>query len=270
MVFIISIIVSIFTAFSGSLLGLGGGMLFVPLMLFVGAHIAGFEWATPQAIVGISLLSMVFTTLSSSLANHRKGLIDYRLGFYYILGSIPGGIFGSYLSIFISGDEFPLYFGSLLLLISLLFFIQSSPERNYSEKGLERRVIVNGIEHVYWIRLLWPIIISFCIGMTSGLFGIGGGSMIVPTMILLFGVPAHIAMATSLFTIIFTSAVGSGTHIFLGHIHWLYALTILPGAFLGGWLGAKVNQVLQGKTLIRILQIFLILIGLYLIIDALT
>jgi len=271
MVYIICFIVALITAFAGSLLGLGGGVLFVPIMLLFSKLMDGFQWATPQAIVGISLIAMILTTLSSTFSNWRRGLVDFRLGLYLVSGSVPGGIFGSWLNRYVQMDNFPLYFGSLLILISLLFLVKpkSKTEGLEHRKGTLRIFLMNGVEYQYKITWIQPFIISFFVGTLSGLFGIGGGSMIVPSLILLFGVPAHIAIATSLFMIIFSSSVGSITHIALGHIPWLYVIYVLPGAIIGGWVGAKVNQLMNGAMLIRILQICLVLIGVYLIADSL-
>lgn len=267
---VICIVVAIITSFAGALLGLGGGVLFVPIMLLFAGKLSGFEWADPQAIVGISLIAMIFTTMTSTVSNFRKGLVDFRLGFYLVTGSVPGGIVGSWLNRYVEVDNFPLYFGILLLLISSLFLIE--PKKNQEEaehgNGTLRILVVNGTAFRYRIAWMQPFIIAFFVGILSGLFGIGGGSMIVPSLILLFGVPAHIAIATSLFMIIFSSGVGSVTHIALGHIPWHYVAYVVPGAIVGGWLGAHVNQLMNGKTLIRSLQICLILIGLYLIVDS--
>ncbi|WLV23891.1 sulfite exporter TauE/SafE family protein [Aciduricibacillus chroicocephali] len=270
MVYIICIVTAIATSFAGALLGLGGGVLFVPIMLLFTNFLTGFEWVNPQSIVGVSLIAMIFTTITSTISNSRNGLVDFRLGFYLISGSVPGGIFGSWLSRYIQMENFPLYFGVLLLLISLLFLIEmkSGEEKIDHGKGILRILVVNGTEYRYRISWLKPFFIAFFVGTLSGLFGIGGGSMIVPSLILLFGVPAHIAIATSLFMIIFSSGVGAITHIALGHIPWHYTLYVVPGAIIGGWLGAHVNQILNGKTLIRSLQICLVLIGLYLIVDS--
>lgn len=270
MVFIICLIVALITAFAGSLLGLGGGVLFVPIMLLFAKSLDGFEWATPQAIVGISLIAMIFTTMSSTYANWRKGLVDFRLGLYLVSGSVPGGVMGSWLNRYVQVESFPLYFGSLLIFISMLFLLKpkSQAEGLEHRKGSLRIFLMNGVAYKYKITWIQPFIISFFVGTLSGLFGIGGGSMIVPSLIILFGVPPHIAIATALFMIIFSSGVGSITHIALGHIPWHYVLYVVPGAIVGGWFGAKVNQVMNGSMLIRILQICLLFIGIYLIADS--
>ena len=87
----------------------------------------------------------------------------------------------------------------------------------------------------------------------------------VPSLILLFHFPPHIAVATSMLLLFFTSLTSSITHIWMGHVNWLYALALIPGAWIGGTLGAKINQKLPSKTIVIILRIVLILVGIRLI-----
>src|SRR5699024_6470637 len=115
-------------------------------------------------------------------------------------------ILGSWLNQFIDTDKFSLYFGILMLLISFLFLLkrdqQQKTNRNYN------RAFQIGGRTFYYAVSFWKILpISIVIGILSGLFGIGGGSIIVPAMILLFGIPAHIASATSMFIIMFVSII---------------------------------------------------------------
>lgn len=251
-VVILCIVIGLITAIIGSLLGLGGGILLVPVLLLLYTYVNGFEWATPQAAVGISLISMVFTAFASTISNYRSKLVHIKVGIYYLIGGLPGSIIGSYLNGYVHVDNFPIYFGSLQIIISLLFFIKPNKDREAKP-----------------VSPLIPILLSLGIGTMSGLFGIGGGSMIVPTMILLFGIPIHIAIATSLFIITFMSTIGAGTHITLGHIPWNYVSYFVVTAFIGGIIGAKINHLLKGRTIEWILRIFLMFIGLYLIIDKL-
>jgi uncharacterized membrane protein YfcA len=133
-----------------------------------------------------------------------------------------------------------------------------------------RTVHIDGETFHYHIALLPAFAISFVVGLLSGLFGIGGGSITVPALILVFGVPIQIAIATSMFMILFISIISSGTHIILGHIVWEYAFLFIIGAWLGGTIGARTNQFLKGKTLEWILRIVLVVIGLRLIFDGLS
>ncbi|WP_284141660.1 MULTISPECIES: sulfite exporter TauE/SafE family protein [unclassified Virgibacillus] len=271
MVYLICILIGIVTAFFGSLIGLGGGVILIPILLFLHQYSAAFAWATPQAIVGLSLIVMIFTALSSTIAYYRAGRVDYKTGLLFISGSIPGGILGSWLNQFIDADYFSLYFGILTILISLLFFLKrKQPSEKSKANGKRIRTFqVDGQTYHYTVNLVFAFVLSFFVGMLSGMFGIGGGSIMVPAMILLFGFPAHIATATSMFMIFFISIIGASTHIALGHINWEYVFFFIPAAYLGGKLGAYVNQKLQGKTLEWILRIMLILIGVRLITEGL-
>lgn len=266
MVYIICVVIGFITAFAGSLIGLGGGVILIPSLLLLHHYTDMFAWATPQIIVGVSLMVMVITALSSSLSYFKKGRVDYKTGYLFLVGSIPAGIFGSWLNQYINVDRFSLYFGILMLSISFLFLLKREPDqtayRNYN------RAFQIGDQTYYYSISFWKIfLISIVIGLLSGLFGIGGGSIIVPAMILLFGIPAHIASATSMFIILFISIITVSSHVFLGHISWQYVFFFIPGAWLGGVLGAKTNQRLNGRTLEWILRILLVIIGIRLMIE---
>ncbi len=113
------------------------------------------------------------------------------------------------------------------------------------------------------------IFIAFIVGFISGLFGIGGGALLVPAMMLLFAFPAHIAVATSMFIVFLSAIVSSATHISLGNVSWIYALILIPGAWIGGKIGAYINTKLSGNAVINLLRITLIILGTRLIIISL-
>src|SRR5690625_6010261 len=71
------------SAFVGSLVGLGGGIIFVPAMLLLYQYTDTFTWADPQTIVGISLISMVFTGLSSTIVYLKLKRIDIKIGLFF-------------------------------------------------------------------------------------------------------------------------------------------------------------------------------------------
>ncbi len=257
MVYIICVLIAVVSAFIGSLIGLGGGIILIPSLLFMYQTSDSFAWATPQIIVGISLIAMIFTAFSSTVSYYKKRRVDYRIGLLLLTGSIPGGIFGSWLNQFVDSDKFTLYFGLLMITLSLSFLIKRKRPASGSND-----------ETFHYNVSFWPaFIISLIVGILSGLFGIGGGSIMVPAMILLFGLPVHIATATSMFMILFISIISASTHIALGHIAWEYVFFFIPGAWIGGTIGAKVNQKITGGILEWFLRIILIIIGVRLIIE---
>lgn len=271
MVYIISIVIGMAAAFTGSLIGIGGGVILIPSLLFLHQYVEAFDWATPQIIVGISLMVMIFTALSSTISYLKKGRVDYKTGWLFLTGSIPGGIIGSWVSKSVDADKFSLYFGMVMLVISLLFFLRrKGSEKPILEGTWKRTFYVDEQKYHYSISVIPAFIISLIVGILSGLFGIGGGAIMVPAMILLFGVPTHIATATSMFMILFISTISATSHLFLGHIAWSYVIFFIPAAYIGGKIGAYVNQLLKGNTLEWVLRIILVVIGFRLIFDGLS
>lgn len=272
MVYIISFLIGIIAAFIGSLAGLGGGIILIPSLLLLNQFVDAFSWATPQKIVGISLIVMIVTALSSTISYAKKKRVDYKTGRLFLYGSIPGGVMGSWLNQFVNADKFSLYFGILMIVLSLLFFVKrkSPPAKDASANDKTIRTFqVDEKAYRYAIPFWSAFIISLIVGTVSGLFGIGGGSIMVPAMIILFGIPAHIAAATSMFMIFFISIISASTHIILGHISWGHVIFFVPGAWIGGTIGARANQWLKGNTLEWILRILLVIIGFRLIFEGL-
>lgn len=272
LVILISILIGFLSAFVGSLVGLGGGIVFVPAMLFLYDYVAAFSWATPQTVVGISLVTMVFTGLSSTLAYYKLKRVDVSTGVLFLIGSLPGAIVGSWLNTKFNADDFSLYFGILMLIVFLTMLIDREKLTKNKQLVVTERTktfTIDGETHQYNVPLLGAIILSFAVGMLSGLFGIGGGTISVPAMILLFGIPVQVAIATSMFMIFFISLFSASTHIVLGHIVWTYVIFFVIGSYLGGTVGARTGKLLRGKTLEWLLKIVIIIAAIQLIVDGL-
>ncbi|ELK46983.1 UNVERIFIED_CONTAM: sulfite exporter TauE/SafE family protein [Halobacillus marinus] len=264
--FLIMFFIGLVTAIIGSVAGLGGGVILVPALLFLGDHYASFDWVTPQSIVGISLVVMIFTGMASAISYIKHKRVDKKIGVIFLYGSIPGGIVGSWLNQFFESDGFSLFFGVIMIAVSLLFFIpRRRPDNPLFTTGIQREKVVDGETYTYQMPVMFGLVLSFAVGLLSGLLGIGGGSLMVPAMILLLGLPAHIATATSMFMIFFASISSSATHIALGHVEWAHTLWFIPGAYIGGTLGAWMNRKLRGQAVEWFLRILLILIGIRLI-----
>lgn len=255
----------------GSIVGFGGGVILVPILLILHATTPLFDWASASTIVGISLIIMIFTALSSTYAYAKSKRIDYKSGLYFIGGSLPGGILGAWLNQFVETDMFSLFLGIFMLLIFSMFLFKKTPIPEKEDIDIDnshkvvREVKIGESTYRYAFSPYIAIAIAFVVGMLSGFFGIGGGSLMVPAMILLFHFPPHIATATSMFMILALSIVSSGTHIVLGHIEWMYVWAFIPGAWFGGVLGAKINQQLSSKTVEYLLRTVVFLIGIRLI-----
>lgn len=271
LVIIFALIIGFLSAFVGSLVGLGGGIIFVPAMLFLYDNVASFNWATPQTIVGISLITMVFTGMSSTLAYYKLKRLDIRTGVLFLIGSLPGSVVGSWLNTKMNVDSFSLYFGILMLVVFFMMLIDReklTKNRPLKITDKTRTFVLDNETYQYNVNVIPAFVLSFAVGMLSGLFGIGGGTISVPIMILFFGIPVQIAIGTSMFMIFFISIISSTTHIFLGHIVWKYMLFFILGSYIGGTVGARTSKFFTGKTLEWFLKAVIVLAAIQLIYDS--
>ncbi|MEC1618283.1 sulfite exporter TauE/SafE family protein [Bacillus haynesii] len=267
MEYLILIILGFIAGTIGSLVGLGGGIVIVPSLLFLAGLPMLFDHVTPQMAVGTSLVVIIFTGLSSTLAYMKYKTVDYKSGLIFFIGSGPGSIAGAHVSTYFSSDSFSLWFGIFMILISLSLMIKKKVKpAEKKHTGVIRTFTGDeGQEYTYSYHPLAGIAIAFFVGFLGGLFGIGGGSLMVPAMILLFLFPTRVAVATSMFIIFLSSVAGSAGHVIAGHVNWLYAFALIPGAWFGGQLGAYINKKMQTKTIVLIMRFVLIIIGIRLI-----
>ena len=98
MIFLILLLAGLASGIVGALIGLGGGVILVPALLFLSSSVSTFPDLSPQEIVGLSVVMMIFTGLSSTLAYMKVKTVDYRSGFIFFLGSAPGTIVGAFVN----------------------------------------------------------------------------------------------------------------------------------------------------------------------------
>lgn len=267
MVWITLILIGIGASSLGSLIGLGGGIIVVPALLYIGT-LSGFGLITPQVAAGTSLFTMIFTGLSSTLAYMKHKTVDYKSGLIFLIGSGPGSILGAWASEALNLHSFSIFFGLFILLVSVVLMLKDKlkPIPYRKDKGIIRTFTDNaGKSFEYGYSLPMVICITFIVGFLSGVLGVGGGSLMVPTMILLFFFPPHVAVATSMFMILPTSILSSITHVILGNVNWMYALALIPGAWVGAKIGVYFNQKLNSKAIVIILRSILVIIAVRLI-----
>ncbi|MCI0534174.1 MAG: sulfite exporter TauE/SafE family protein [Verrucomicrobiales bacterium] len=109
-------------------------------------------------------------------------------------------------------------------------------------------------------------LIGLVSGITSGLFGVGGGIVMVPAMMFFMGMDIKAAVGTSLAVIIPTAIAGSYQHYTQGNVRWLTALALVPTAMVGSVLGAHLTKIIPATDLKRAFGAFLIVVGLRLVI----
>lgn len=264
-------LIGFFAATLGSIIGLGGGIIIIPILTFMSQYTPFFHEVTPQYAVGVSTITIVMTALSASLANRKKKTIAYRMGIYLFIGAAPGAFFGAYTNKFLDFSAFSLYYGVFLIIAAGILMLKSrirplklkmyTSENTYTDN--------QGITHTYIYSPVIGIPLAFCVGFISGIFGIGGGTLLVPGMMLFFGVPAIVAAATSMFVILGTSILNTIQQITYDHVIWMYVLFLIPGAWIGGIVGPYISSKIKGRTIVILLQATMIIIGIQFIIQAL-
>lgn len=241
------VILGFFIGFIVSMIGLAGGVFFIPLLVLV----YGFN---PASAVGVSLFAMTGVTLASSIGYFLRGKVDVKLSLLYDFFDIPGVVLGAWLTVLLSSNILLFSCGLVILIMGFaLLFYEYLKVNVKSRKGW-------GLKEYFLSSVS-----SLFSGLITGLTGMGGGTTDTTTMILL-GVPVATAVASSEFAMLLTNLFGLFVHGFLGNIDYLFAFPLFAGALLGALSGAHYSSKVKTKTLRRVLAVFVFFLGLRLII----
>jgi len=125
MEWIVLAILGLIAAILGSIMGLGGGIIIVPSLMILSEHSSILNGITPQIAVGTSLLVMIFTGLSSTIAYFKQKKVDVQSGLIFFIGSGPGALFGVWLNKDINVDVFLIAFGAFIVFVSFILMIRN-------------------------------------------------------------------------------------------------------------------------------------------------
>lgn len=257
---VISFLIFILISSLASLVGLGGGVFYVPALIFLGYS---FNEAST-----LSLFLIVVTGVSASLRFRKGGLIDWKMAlvmeFFTGLGAFVGGI----TAISFNETFLKILFSTVLFVIAVFILVKKG-----GENGIQKPV-KTGFGHwvrnfngmTYSIPVLLMVIVTFSAGYLSSILGISGGAIKVAAMILLFGIPSKVAVATSSLMVGFTGLTGLLGHLVHTNIDWKIGLVLIVAVFIGGKLGSKVSMGFSEKTVNNVAG--LIYIGLALLMIA--
>jgi uncharacterized protein len=235
----------------GTLVGIGGGVILIPIFLLI------FNWA-PQQAIGTSLAVVFLNALSGSIAYIKQKKVYYDAAIRFSLATLPGAIMGSYLAKYFTGSGFRITFGILLMVMALLMYFRPSKKGEQEEFNKD----------TFTYNRTFGVVLSAFVGFLSSILGIGGGIIHVPAMIFLLSFPTHIATATSHFVLAISSFFGVASHFFLGNILMIPALFIGGGAVAGAQFGAFLSVKAKSKLILTLLSIALFALGIRLIFAA--
>ena len=218
----------------GALLGLGGGILIVPILTL------GFDMPLAAA-VGTSLICVIATSTGGAAVNVRAGRADVRLGILLGAGTVVGALTGGVAAGLLPERVIAGLFAGLLAYTS--YRMGREALRRPDTTGEQRRPSTPsetaGGSDPGHRRLPAALGGSFVAGNVSGLLGVGGGIVIVPLLHLTMGAPMRVAVATSNFMIGITAAAGAYAYLFRGDVDANVAAPVVLGVAIGSALGAR-------------------------------
>jgi uncharacterized membrane protein YfcA len=240
--------------FSSGLLGIGGGVILNPILLFF-LRSKGVPWdVVTHTVFGTSLMVIIFSSMASAYHHNTRGRVLWNISFPLAFASIAGSFAGSYVVAHISGIMLAKLFGFLLIIVSLRMLMQ------LEDRGSDD--VRRGLSSVFPIGIIT--------GFVSSMFGIGGGVVSIPLMVIILHVPVRKVAGTSSGAIIITATAGVLGYIYngwgkplvpspsLGYVLWGAAIPLAFGSVFGARLGAKVNFRLNALWLRRVFALFLL------------
>ena len=239
----------------GTLVGIGGGLIMIPLFTFALPTLFN---STPE-IIGTSLFGVFLNALSGTYAYVRQHRVYFKAAIPFAIATVPGAILGGIVSDYFTGPTFSLAYGIFVLCISAIMYWNSNNKRAIS---------MTFDESLFIKRKNVGIALSCLVGFISSIFGIGGGVIHVPTMIYALAFPPHMATATSHFVLAVSSFIGVTSHLAMKHIVWIPALSVGIGAIIGAQIGAKASKSTRPRTIVLLLCLALFLLGLRMIAES--
>lgn len=223
------------------LVGVGGGIIFVPGLIFAGG------W-TIQEAVAASLVIIVFSSLSGTIRNaSSEDPVNWRMAGLLSLVVAPSSLIG--VAISRVSPETVVEVAFSLLLLALAYPTSRGGGSVISGDGKK-------------LPLPLTIIAGIFVGALSGLVGVGGGVMLVPLMVLGFGLGVKTAVSTSLAVVLATSLVGASGYILTGFGDVLSLPPLVVGAIVGAWLGVRLRDPLPEDKLRIGFAVFMVVVAL--------
>jgi uncharacterized membrane protein YfcA len=189
---------------------------------------------------------VVANTAAATFGYVRNRVVDMELAFPISLGAVPGSIAGVFAVKRFSPTGFDVAYGAVLIVLAVLVIRRRSVEsRPREERSFAHDPRVG-------------VLAGLGVGFFSSLFGIGGGVVMIPLLLIAARMPPHIVTATSAFVITLTAPVGVVTHA-LGHdVDWVFTAPLVLGGIVGGSIGPVIAKRVSSPALVTLLAVALV------------
>lgn len=269
---LLPIVVGICVGIIVGLLGAGGGILSVPILVYMLGQ-------SPHNAAAGSLLIVGATSLIALIGRRKE--VHWKQGAVFGALSITGSFIGSFLNSLVSPNLLMYLFSGLLVIVAGLMFRKAAKEKNAAggkpqtmspntdanekvcnknTRGKENSQRPNSRLH-HWITI---IVAAVLIGVLTGFFGVGGGFAVVPALTLIMHFDMKEASATSLLVMVIASLAGLAARVGTAiQIDYLSVLPFALASMIGGSIGASLTRKAKSTTLTFLFALLLLLVAVY-------
>jgi uncharacterized membrane protein YfcA len=219
----------VLVGFSLGLVGGGGSILAVPLLVYV------VGVGNPHVAIGTSAVAVAANAAVNLLSHHRLGNVIWRCALVFAAAGITGAWFGSTLGKMVDGQKLLAAFAILMMVVAGLMLRPRSSAPGKTIDCSSRKTV------------LWLAGLGLAAGALSGFFGIGGGFLIVPGLILATGMPIINAIGSSLVAVTAFGITTAANYAASGTVDWTSAAMLLIGGLFGGFAGSRAAHAMAGR-----------------------
>jgi len=257
----------------GTLVGVGGGFILLPVLLTV------YPQVPHEVIASTTLFIGFINSITGVLANRRSGRVDLKSGLIFAAATVPASVLGAYFTQYLPVSLFQIILGFLMIIVSILMFLKNPEKKERSIKNANSKFILNRSFNMGgWTVIRWSydvragVACSALAGFVSSLVGLAGGVFHIPMLIRILGFPVLVATATTQFIVIFSCLSATITNLVSGTLiegiatAFVVSIGVVPGAFFGSVLSSK----LKGPLIVRIFAVILLAVASKMIFSGLT
>ncbi len=259
-----------FVGFSLGLTGGGGAIFAVPILVYT-------LGVPAREAIGISLLTVGSTAFVGFVQRARREMVEFPTGLLFALAGMIGAPIGSRLADLIPEVVLLSAFAGLMVLISVRMWFKANEKKAHlpiiadNNEGPTCRRDPEGRLRLNSQCAMLLGVVGLCTGILTGMFGVGGGFIIVPSLVTFAGLGIQRAIGTSLLIITLVALSGTTSHFIAGkelslHTAALFTSGSILGLLIGSWLAQK----LAGPTLQRVFSVSIVLVATYVILRTLN
>lgn len=256
----------------GSLTGLGGGVVVIPLLTL------GFGVDMRYAI-GAALVTSIATSSGAAAAYIKEGITNVRIGMFLEIATTTGAVIGAVVAMYLDKMYIAIIFGVVLIFSAIRSVYKSDENIDYTEKGDKwgDKLKLNGsyptkegIQKYNVHNVFGGYSLMTLAGVLSGLLGIGSGALKVLAMDTTMRIPFKVSTTTSNFMVGVTAAASAVVYLQRGYIDPGLALPIVVGVLIGAFLGSKILPVINVKKLRLLFSVVIFLLAISMMYNGIT